>query len=123
MTENMEKNGEIYKKSLIELAIENWKTTQTFYKLLTKVDVQDQLRYKNKLNWFMKKTEDYLTAAGLRIVNVEGKKYDTGMAVAAINLDEYENESNLIVEKMLEPIIMGPDGLERTGTVTLKEGK
>ncbi len=123
MTENMEKNGEIYKKSLIELAIENWKTTQTFYKLLTKVDVQDQLRYKNKLNWFMKRTEDYLTVAGLRIVNVEGKKYDTGMAVTAINLDEYENESNLIVEKMLEPIIMGPDGLERTGTVTLKEGK
>lgn len=115
-------NEEMLKKSLIELAIENWKTTQIFHKLLTKADIQDQLRYTNKLNWFMKKTEDYLETAGLRVVNIEGSKYDAGMAVTAINLEEFENESNLIVEKMLEPIIMGPNGVERTGTVILKEG-
>jgi len=123
MAENMTPNEEKLRKSLIELAIENWKTTQVFHKLLLKADVQDQLRYNNKLNWFMKKTEDYLEAAGLRVVNVEGEKYDTGMAVTAINLDEYENAPTLIVEKMLEPIIMGPNGVERTGTVILKEGK
>ncbi len=123
MAENMTPNEEKLRKSLIELAIENWKTTQVFHKLLLKADVQDQLRYNNKLNWFMKKTEDYLEATGLRVVNVEGEKYDTGMAVTAINLDEYENAPTLIVEKMLEPIIMGPNGVERTGTVILKEGK
>ena len=122
MEKNMTPNEKILKKALIELAIENWKTTQIFHKLLTKADIQDQLRYTNKLNWFMKKTEDYLETAGLRVVNIEGSKYDAGMAVTAINLEEFENESNLIVEKMLEPIIMGPNGVERTGTVILKEG-
>ena len=122
MAENMTHNEEALKKSLMELAIENWKTTQVFHKLLSEADVQDQLRYTNKLNWFIKKTKDYLEAAGLRIVNIEGSKYSTGMAVTAINLDEYENAPSLVVEKMLEPIIMRPNGVERTGTVILKEG-
>ena len=123
MAGNMTLNEKTLKKSLIELAIENWKTTQIFHKLLMKDDIQDQLRYTNKLNWFMKKTEDHLADAGLRVINVEGDRYDTGMAVTAINLDEFENESNLVVEKMLEPIIMGTNGVERIGTVVLKEGK
>ena len=63
MEKNMIPNEEMLKKSLIELATENRKTTQIFHKLLTKADIQDQLRYTNKLNWFMKKTEDYLVNA------------------------------------------------------------
>ena len=123
MPETMRPNEEILKKSLIDLATENWKTTQVFLKLLSQADIQDQARYAGKLNWFIKKTEDNLKAAGLRVVNLEGEKYDTGMAVTAINLEEYEDESNLVVEKMLEPVIMGSNGVERTGTVILKEGK
>ena len=123
MPETMRPNEKILKKSLIDLATENWKTTQVFLKLLSQADIQDQARYAGKLNWFIKKTEDNLKAAGLRVVNLEGEKYDTGMAVTAINLEEYEDESNLVVEKMLEPVIMGSNGVERTGTVILKEGK
>ena len=123
MPETMRPNEEILKKSLIDLATENWKTTQVFLKLLSQADIQDQARYAGKLNWFIKKTEDNLKAAGLRAVNLEGEKFDTGMAVTAINLDEFDNDSDLIVEKMLEPIIMGPDGVEKTGTVILKEEK
>lgn len=57
----------------------------------------------------------------MRIVNVEGHVFDPGMAATPLNLEEFKPDDTLIVDQMLEPIIMGPDGVVRTGTVTLRK--
>ena len=56
----------------------------------------------------------------MRIVNVEGHEFDPGMAATPLNIEEFDSEDALIVDQMLEPIIMGPDGVIRKGTVTLR---
>jgi hypothetical protein len=43
------------------------------------------------------------------------------MAVAALNLGDFEADDALLVDQMMEPIIMGPDGLRRQGTVMLRK--
>lgn len=68
-----------------------------------------------------KKVEDSLDSSGLKLVNVEGQSYDPGMAVAALNLADFGPEDMLLVDQMLEPIIMGPEGLRKQGTVMLRK--
>jgi hypothetical protein len=62
------------------------------------------------------------SAAGLRIVNLEGQKFDPGMAVTVANPTDFGPNEALFVEQMLEPVIMGKDGLVRTGKVILGRG-
>lgn len=41
------------------------------------------------------------------------------MAVSALNLGDFGPDEALAVDQMLEPVIMGPTGLRRAGTVLL----
>lgn len=43
------------------------------------------------------------------------------MAASALNIEDFAADDQLVVEQMLEPIIMGADGVRKPGTVTLKK--
>jgi hypothetical protein len=74
-----------------------------------------------RVRWFIKKVEEALEQAELRIVNVEGHPFDPGMAATPLNIEEFGDNDTLMVDQMLEPIIMGKEGLVKTGTVTLRK--
>ena len=67
--------------------------------------------------------EQSLGATGLSLVNVEGHPYVPGMAASALNLSDFTPDASLIVDQMVEPIVMGLDGLRRQGTVVLRNIK
>ena len=106
--------------AIINMAIESWRFSRVFDRLLIKLDVGEQRRYKSQLRWFIKKMEEALEQVGLRIVNVEGHPFDPGMAATPLNIEDFDSEDSLIVDQMLEPIIMGKDGLVKMGTVILR---
>ena len=108
-------------KSLLDIAVESWRFGRLFDRLLTKLDAGEQGRYRGQLRWFERKLEESLNVAGMRVVNVEGHPFDPGMAATPLNIDEFDAQDALVVDQMLEPIIMGPEGLVRTGTVTLRK--
>ncbi len=108
-------------KSLVDVAVESWRFGRLFDRLLLKLDAGEQGRYRGQFRWFQRKVEDSLTDAGMRIVNVDGHPFDPGMAATPLNIEEFGTEDALVVDQMLEPIIMGPDGVVRTGTVTLRK--
>ncbi|HRT88452.1 MAG TPA: hypothetical protein P5296_17725, partial [Anaerohalosphaeraceae bacterium] len=93
----------------------------TYDRLLTKLDAGEQNRYKSQFRWFIKKVEEALERADMRIVNVEGHPFDPGMAATPLNIEEFDANDALIVDQMIEPIIMGKEGLIKTGTVTLRK--
>lgn len=108
-------------KSVVVMAVESWRFGKVFERLLTKFDVSEQVRYRSQFRWYIKKVEEALEQAGLRIVNVEGHPFDPGMAATPLNIEEFNAEDFLMVDQMLEPIIMGKDGLVKIGTVTLRK--
>ncbi len=57
----------------------------------------------------------------MRIVNVECHAFDPGMAATALNIEEFGSDDTLVVDQMLEPIIIGSDGVVRTGNVMLRK--
>ncbi|MGR5179030.1 hypothetical protein [Vibrio mediterranei] len=112
---------EAMRDSVIRMAVESWRFGRVFDRLLMKLDAGEQNRYKSQFRWFIKKIEEGLEQAELRIVNVEGHPFDPGMAATPLNIEEFGAKDVLMVDQMLEPIIMGKEGLVKTGTVTLRK--
>lgn len=105
---------------IINMAIESWRFSRVFDRLLIKLDAGEQKRYRSQLRWFMRMIEESLEQVNLRIVDVEGHPFDPGMAATPLNIEDFDSEEALIVDRMLEPIIMGKEGLVKTGTVILR---
>lgn len=120
MTQQVDEK-ENFERSLIEMAIESWRFSRLFGKLIQKLDAGESSRYVNQIRYFQKRVEESLESSGLRLVNVEGQFYDTGMAASALNLEDFNPEDALLVDQMIEPIIMGPNGLRKQGTVMLRK--
>lgn len=112
---------EAMRDAVIVMAVEAWRFGRVFDRLLTKLDAGEQNRYKNQFRWFIKKVEEALEQAELRIVNAEGHPFDPGMAATPLNIEEFDASDVLIVDQMLEPIITGKEGLVRSGTVILRK--
>jgi hypothetical protein len=112
---------ETMRQAVISMAVESWRFGRVFDRLLLKLDAGEQNRYKSQFRWFIKRVEEALEQADLRIVNVEGHPFDPGMAATPLNIEEFDAKDALIVDQMLEPIIMGKEGLVKTGTVILRK--
>lgn len=114
-------NAEDLRKSLIDIAVESWQQGRLLESLLSKLSADDQRRYQGKVRWFGRRMEESLAAVGLKLVSIEGHPFAPGIAATPLNLDEYHPDDLLVVDRMLEPIIMGSEGLVRAGTVTLRK--
>ncbi len=110
-------------KILIEMAVDSWKFSKLFMRVLGKLDAGESTRYINQVRYFQKNVDSQLSAARLRLVNVEGQPYDLGMAVSALNIEDFSAEDLLWVEQMIEPIVMGDHGVKKQGTVMLRKGQ
>lgn len=104
----------------IDVIVESWRFTRTFVRVLTRLDAGEAARYHNQLRFYQKRLEDALASTGLKIVNLEGQYYEAGMAATALNIADFGAEELLLVDQMIEPVIMGANGLRRVGTVTLR---
>lgn len=113
--------SEQWEQSLVDMAVQSWRFSRLFGKVVSKFDAGESGRYFSQLRYFQKKVEESLEANGLKLVNVEGHPYDAGMAASALNLGDFGPDDLLLVDQMLEPIIMGPAGLRKQGTVMLRK--
>ena len=120
MTQQTESNEQM-EQSLIDIAVESWRFSRLFGKVVSKLDAGESGRYANQLRYFQKKVEESLKSNGLKLVNVEGQPFDPGMAASALNVGDFGPDDVLLVDQMVEPIIMGPNGLRKQGTVMLRK--
>jgi len=107
--------------ALLEIAVDSWRFARLFARVITKLDAGEQARYQSQLRWHLKRLEEQLDATGLKLVNIEGQAFDAGVAATPLNAGDFSVEDTLYVDQMLEPIIMGPAGLVRAGTVLLRK--
>ncbi|GAA0671694.1 hypothetical protein FHT00_001853 [Sphingomonas insulae] len=105
---------------LINLAVESWRLCRLFQRSIDASDIRAAGRQANQVRYFQRKLDDSLSPLGLRLVTLDGQPYDTGMAATALNAADFGPEDNLYVDQMMEPIVMGPDGVRRTGTMMLR---
>jgi hypothetical protein len=111
------------RQPFIDIIVESWRFSKLFQRVIGKLDSAEAARYVNQLRYFQKKLDESLEFASLRLVNLEGQLFDTGMAVTPLNICDFEPDDKLVVEQMMEPILMGPDGIVKSGTVLLKRAE
>ena len=61
---------------------------------------------------------------GLRIVDITGATYDAGIAAKPLNIygkEQFESNDELVIDRMIEPIIMKGTELQKTGSVIVKK--
>lgn len=107
------------KQPYLDLAIESWRFAKLFARVTTKMDLNEANRYSNQLRFFQKRLDDSLLAIDMKIVNLEGQLYDPGMAASPLNIADFGPDDKLMVDQMVEPLIMGPDGIVKSATVML----
>jgi hypothetical protein len=107
--------------ALTGVCVEGWRFARIYNRVIAKLDAGDASRYVSQARYFLKKIDDALEAAGMRIVNLEGQLYDPGLPVSALNLGDFAPDDSLIIEQMVEPIVMGSGGLVRGGTVIVSK--
>ena len=116
-------NEEIMRSALIDMAIEGWRFSRTFARLVGKLDAGESNRYVNQLRYYQKRLTENLEDSGLRLVNLEGQPYDPGLPASAINIADFGPDDLLVVDQMLEPIIMDNEGVRKSGTVMVRKVK
>jgi hypothetical protein len=109
--------------ALADLAVESWRFANEYRRLVSRIDANEQARFIGKLNYFTRRVESCLAQADLKLVDLKGHSYDMGMAADVLNLDEYSPGDELVIEQMLEPPIIGPTGIVRTGKALVKRAE
>ncbi len=108
-------------KSLINLASESWRFARLFARLISKLDAGEGDRYASQLRYFESRLKDDLSAVGLSLVNLEGEMFDPGMAAVALNISDFSADDELLVDQMVEPIVVGSEGIKKEGTVMVRK--
>lgn len=116
-------HGQRVEESLIGTTLEAFRLHRTFKQVLAKLEVKEAQRYSGRADYVLSRIKRNLEDAGMSLHSVEeGERYDPGMAVTALNVDEFDIEADhLVIDQMLEPIILDPQGVRRVGTVLLRE--
>jgi hypothetical protein len=107
--------------AILDLAVEGLRLGQRFERAVNKLDAGEARPFVSQIHYHRKRTHDTLEAIGLRLVDLQGQDYDPGMPVRVLNIDEFGPGTPLTVQQMVEPIVMGPNGVERTGAVLVGE--
>lgn len=107
--------------SLIAIAVEGWRFAKVIARALNKMDAGEGARYISQHRYYLRRLEESLEQVGMRFVDVEGSEYDPGVAATALNIADFQPNDRLLVDQMVEPIIMGSNGLVRAGTVVLRK--
>lgn len=121
--ENQTVTIEASQKSLINIAVESWRFSRLFSRLLTKLDAGETQKYSNQFKFYLKQLEANLEACGLKLVNLEGQPFSPGMAATPLNIEDFGPDEVLLVDQMVEPVILGAEGVVRSGTVMLRKAQ
>ena len=108
---------------LIDIAVESWKFARIFLRVVSKLDAGEGSRFLSQHRYYMRRLEETLLVAGLRLVNVEGHAFDPGVPATPLNMGDFSPDDQLVVDQMVEPILMGPNSVVRSGTVMVRKAK
>lgn len=106
--------------TLADMATESWRFLRVVEKLMSSLDADQHRRVISRVHYFQKRMAQALESAELKLVLLDGSQFSAGLAVTAVNAADFGPDDDLIVDQTLEPVIMGPNGVVRTGTVTLR---
>ena len=110
--------------TVLSLIIESWRFSQVMQKAVQELPKERQRRYDGRLEWYIKKLHDSLEALDCHVEDYTGRKYETGIPLTILNLDEFQEDDEIMIETMIEPVIIGNNGtVIKAGTAMGRKGQ
>lgn len=106
---------------LIALANQAWRLSKLSKRVAEKLSHEDGHRAVSQIRYIEREIEDELQKVGLRVVDLAGQRFDSGMPVGALNAEDFQLSDELWISQTIEPVIMGPSGLLKYGVVMLSK--
>lgn len=116
---NPEKEVTALKNALSGIAAESWRFSHAMEKALQRMDAMDAERFARQYSYFSTRVRQAMAEAGLTCLDLTGQPYDVGMAVQAMNIDEFDEDELLVITQMIEPVILCDGRVMKTGMVML----
>lgn len=105
---------------LVTVSVETWKFIRLFQRAVAKLDPSEQSKFMGQARYLQKKIDSLLESRSIRLQSLEGLPFEPGLAATPLNLDEFgSTHQSLLIVQMIEPVVMGPSGVLRTGTYVL----
>jgi hypothetical protein len=104
---------------LLAVVGQAWKLSRLSRRAIEKVPIDQAPRLVSQLRYIDRQIEDELQKLGLSVVELDGERFDSGVAASALNAEDFGPEQRLRVAQTLEPVILGRDGVLRYGVVML----
>ena len=114
---------ETLQQAIAEIAAESWRFEQALKKVLNHMDVMEADRFSRQYGYFSSKVDRAIAAAGLNVLNLVGQVYSVGLPVQAMNLEEFDEDDELIITRMIEPVIMLNGRVLKTGVVMVDRSR
>jgi hypothetical protein len=111
---------QVLTSTLVDIAVESWRFLRLMDRVVNSLDADQQRRVSTRFNYFQKRVIDALESVDLRLVLLEGSRFGPELAATAVNAGDFGPGDDLVVDQTLEPVVMGPEGVVRSGTVTLR---
>ena len=115
---NQDAQGADTVQALADIAVEAYRLARVAQKATLRMAPMDAERFAGHYNGFQRRVDAALASAGMQTVDLTGQPYSVGMAVTALNADEFDEEE-LVVAQMVEPVLMKDGAVLRTGSVML----
>ena len=107
------------RSALTEIVAESWRFGLALEKVVGKMDPMEGERFARQYSYFATRVDHAAAAAGLTCLDLTGQPYDVGMAVQAMNIDEFDEDEPLVIRRMIEPVIMCGGRVMKTGMAML----
>jgi hypothetical protein len=106
---------------LAHLLVDYWKLARGAAKAVGKLPEGDAKRLASQVRYASRQLDLASSKFGLRVVEFEGSTFEVGMAASADNIDDFNSEAALVVDRTIEPAVVKGMRVVRAGRVLVKE--
>ena len=92
--------------NFLKIILESWRLKKSFERVIPNLELKEQKKNLSKIKWFDKVINDVLNDCKLKMVNLEGEPFSSGIPASAINLEDFEAKDELYVKQTIEPTII-----------------
>jgi len=110
--------------SFATLAGDYWRLLRSYERLIAESSPENHNRLKSNYRNAERRLSSAINDHDIKIISYEGKDYTPNLAVTVVNGDEFDDNEELVINQMIEPIIMLGDRVLSMGKVILsKKGR
>jgi hypothetical protein len=110
---------------IVDLIVEEYRFLKSYSSIMNKLMTNEKEKYISVYNYHIDKLKEIMLKDNLRIVPLEGTKYDDGLSINPLNIEDFDKNDVLIIDQMIEPLIISSvnGAIIKSGTVILRKAK